>query len=114
MRWGGTGWFDEDVLWLAPDPDAPFRALTAAVFRAFPDYPPYQGEYTDLVPHLTVGSTGTSDDLRAAERAVLPHLPITSEVTHVQLMCGSPTAGSWRILHDIPLGGGCAAGSTPV
>ena len=24
-RFGSTGWFDDDVLWLAPDDPAPFR-----------------------------------------------------------------------------------------
>jgi 2'-5' RNA ligase len=28
-------WFGDQVLWLAPEPDGPFRALTAAVTAAF-------------------------------------------------------------------------------
>lgn len=35
-------WFGEDVVWLAPQPDQPFRELTVAVWRAFPDHPPYR------------------------------------------------------------------------
>lgn len=31
-----VGWFGTDVLWLAPEPPQPFRALTAAVWREFP------------------------------------------------------------------------------
>jgi 2'-5' RNA ligase superfamily len=31
-----TSWFGEDVLYLAPRPDEPFRALTRAVCAAFP------------------------------------------------------------------------------
>jgi len=38
-----TSWFDEDVLWLAPEDDAPFRSLTESVQREFPDYLPFGG-----------------------------------------------------------------------
>src|SRR5262245_34911411 len=31
------------ALYLAPQPDAGFAALTGAVWRAFPDYPPFAG-----------------------------------------------------------------------
>jgi 2'-5' RNA ligase len=50
-----TAWFGEEVVWLAPQPDGPFRALTRAVSAAFPGYLPYGGAYDDVVPHLTVG-----------------------------------------------------------
>ena len=36
-------WFGDDVVWLAPDPDLPFRALTKAVWDRYPEYPPYAG-----------------------------------------------------------------------
>ena len=35
----GTQWFGEDVLWLVPEPSAPFLAVTGAVHAAFPHYP---------------------------------------------------------------------------
>jgi hypothetical protein len=38
-RFASTRWFGEDVLWLASEPAAPFRAPTAAVHAAFPRYP---------------------------------------------------------------------------
>jgi 2'-5' RNA ligase len=57
VRFETTGWFGTEVLWLDPRPDEPFRALTTAVFDAFPDYPPYGGVHDDVVPHLTVGTT---------------------------------------------------------
>ena len=52
---GSTAWFEDKVLWLAPDPAEPFRALTASVAAAFPEHPPYEGAHDDVVPHLTVG-----------------------------------------------------------
>jgi len=29
-------------------------ALTDAIFRAFPDYPPFEGKFPTVVPHVTV------------------------------------------------------------
>lgn len=71
-----TGWFGDDALWLAPVPTEQFRALTDAVAKAFPTYPPYRGEHADVVPHLTVGQGVEVAPLREAEGHVLSHLPI--------------------------------------
>ena len=38
-----TSWFGDNVLYLAPWPDEPFRALTRAVCAAFPGYLPSRG-----------------------------------------------------------------------
>jgi len=54
-RFPATGWFGQDVLWLAPRPAGRFRAVTRAVPAAFPGCLPYGGAYQDAVPHLTVG-----------------------------------------------------------
>ena len=51
-----TRWFGEDVLWLAPEPGQPFRALTTALHAAFPQYLPFGGIHPDVVPHLTIGA----------------------------------------------------------
>ena len=42
------------ALYLAPDPDEPFSALTNGIHRAFPDYPPFEGKFPVVVPHVTV------------------------------------------------------------
>ena len=33
------------ALYLAPEPGEPFSALTDGIFRAFPDYPPFEGKF---------------------------------------------------------------------
>src|SRR5437868_6629747 len=48
-------WFGDTVVWLAPQPDHALRQLTAAVWRRFPEAPPYAGAHADVVPHLTIG-----------------------------------------------------------
>jgi 2'-5' RNA ligase superfamily len=107
-EFGGPSWFGEDVLYLAPRPDEPFRALTRAVCAAFPGYLPYGGAFPDSVPHLTVGERppGGVEALRAAEAAVLPQLPVRARASRVWLMAGSATRGSWHTLAELPLAPG--------
>jgi 2'-5' RNA ligase len=99
-----TAWFGSTVLWLAPEPSEPFRALTSAVERQFPEYPPYRGEFADVVPHLTVGDGAPEADLRAAETALRPLLPIRARCTAVRLIAGTSATGSWRTVAELPLG----------
>jgi hypothetical protein len=102
-----TAWFGQDVLWLAPDPDEPFRALTTAVWQAFPDHPPYGGAYADLAPHLTVGQRPDGHDvseLAAVEPPVSAQLPVSTYVDRVHLLAGVPAPGGWRVLQELALG----------
>jgi len=39
--------FGDQVLYLAPAPDQPFRRLTDIIVREFPDYPPYGGAFRE-------------------------------------------------------------------
>src|SRR5262249_53902650 len=42
------------IVWLHPEPSRPFEELTAAVWRRWPDHPPYEGMFDTVIPHLTV------------------------------------------------------------
>jgi 2'-5' RNA ligase len=101
-----TRWFDQDVLWLAPEPDQPFRSLTTAVWQAFPEHPPYGGEYADLAPHLTVGQRADGDgaELAAVEPLVSGLLPVSTYVDRVHVLAGTPGERSWRTIHELELG----------
>jgi 2'-5' RNA ligase len=101
-----TSWFGQDVLWLAPEPDEPFRELTGAVHAAFPQCPPFGGIYPDVVPHLTIGARppGGLRALEAAEADVLTALPVRTRVSHAWLMTGSQAPDSWRVAAELPLG----------
>src|SRR5947209_5818642 len=46
--------FPGQILYLSPDPEEPFRRLTAAIWARFPRHPPYGGRHRDIVPHLSV------------------------------------------------------------
>jgi hypothetical protein len=89
-------WFGEEVVWLAPEPAAPFRELTGRVWRRFPECPPYAGAHPDPVPHLTVGHLGDHATLRQAAADVAPALPVTTRIDRVWLIAGAPRPDSWR------------------
>jgi hypothetical protein len=46
--------FSQGVVWLHPEPSAPFASLTAAIVARWPEYPPYEGVHAEVIPHLTV------------------------------------------------------------
>jgi len=98
-------WFDDDAALLAPEPDAPFRALTMAVWDRFPDYPPYGGTYPDPIPHLTIGHAPTADlaGMRLAAADVERELPVHAWIDRVLLIAGTDAPGSWSTLTECPL-----------
>jgi 2'-5' RNA ligase len=95
FRLDHTDWFGDAVLWLAPRDPGPFRALTRRVFQAFPAFPPFEGQFDEAVPHLTVGQSHPPSDLRTAEESVQTHLPIDAHATAVTLMTQQSAAGQW-------------------
>jgi len=109
-----TEWFGSEMLWLAPTPEQPLRQLTAAVFLAFPNHPPYGGAHGtdpgDVQPHLTVADRSVAgpeglDALKAAEADVRTQLPFTQRLDHALLITGSGQPRSWRTLRRLDLGG---------
>lgn len=101
-----TGWFgDHATLWLAPEPAEPFVHITKALVAAFPEYPPYGGQFDGTVPHLTVGPGGAADELLRAERDLQGRLPIRAVANTVTLMTELP-AGRWERRCVFELAGG--------
>ena len=87
------------VLYLAPDSDEPFRQLTSALWRRYPETPPYGGKWPNIVPHLTVAQVAdpAALDRVASEFAHASHrrLPITGRTTGVALM--DNRSGRWVV-----------------
>jgi 2'-5' RNA ligase len=90
-----TDWFGDEVLRLAPCDPGPFRTLTQRVFGAYPAFPPFEGQFDDVVPHLTIGHGNPRNDLRTAENSVQARLPIEASVTAVTLMTQHSAGGHW-------------------
>lgn len=92
--------FADGVIHLLPEPAAPFRKLTEELWAAFPQCPPYGGEFADTVPHL---SLDLASDLVSEEstRAAL-HLPAYDRAERIDLAWYEP--GNCRLLRSFPLG----------
>src|SRR5467141_3017862 len=79
--------FPAEVLYLAPEPDEPFRQLTLSIWNLFPETPPYGGKWPDVVPHLSVARvtdeaqlTALADDFAKAAQGNFPIHAIASKV----------------------------------
>jgi 2'-5' RNA ligase len=92
------------VLYLAPEPAAPFVALTDALIRAFPQYPPFGGAHDRIVPHLTVAQ-GDEPMLQQAEArlrtALQTHGPINAPCRELCLLHNA--GGPWVQWQRLPL-----------
>jgi 2'-5' RNA ligase len=102
-RFSTTGWFDRDVLFLAPDDPAPFASLTRALYSEFPDHPPYAGAHSDLMPHLTVAQQTSDADLDAVEEQLRTGLPVAGPAAELTLMT-EDDEGRWTVLDRFPFG----------
>jgi 2'-5' RNA ligase superfamily len=98
-----VAWFGDDVMWLAPEPNDGFRALTAVVWAAFPDHSPYGGAYAEVIPHLTIGAHADTARMRAAARAVSAQLPIATTVRAAHLFQGHDAPDAWHSVAELPL-----------
>ena len=88
-----------DVLYLAPSPAEPFKALIAAVAERYPDYPPYGGAFPDVIPHLTIADVDKPDQLDAIEREFMilhgAQLPVKARANEVLLI--DNTSRRWEV-----------------
>ncbi len=106
--------FPDGIIHLLPEPDDGFRALTARLVEAFPQFPPYAGAFgslEELQPHLTLdlraegpGEVVTEESTRALLATLLDHpLPLACRAERVDLAWYEQdhccTLASW------PLGG---------
>lgn len=90
--------------YLAPEPAAPFVAMTRAIAKAFPDFQPYAGEHQGVLPHLTVahGSAAEADEAAEALRLRLDQgAAVAAHCSSVTLIENS--SGRWKDLHEFRL-----------
>ena len=99
--------FPAELLYLAPEPDEPFRRLTSAISDWYPETPPYGGKWPDIVPHLSVARLTDEEKLdRIADefaKASLGVLPIRGTAEEVALM--DNRSGRWQVRATLCLGG---------
>jgi hypothetical protein len=90
-------------LHLLPLPTDPFVALTRAVWAAFPGYPPYEGRFSDIVPHLSVAQGGTEllDEAEPLLRQAMPPSGIAGVCREISLLV--LTGSGWEVTYRFPL-----------
>lgn len=95
--------FPDGIIHLRPEPDDALRELTAALVSSFPTFPPYEGRFDDVVPHLTLDAASPEVSL-ASTRALLGDLvPLTCRLDELQLAWWE--SGGCRVLHRWRLAG---------
>jgi len=71
--------FGDEVTWLAPEPAAPFSALTDAAAARWPEYPPYEGVHDVVIPHLTLALGVVDIDIELPISCVARELDLLEE-----------------------------------
>jgi 2'-5' RNA ligase len=82
-----TVWFGQGLLYLCPEPAAPFVALTQALCERF-GLQAYDGQYDESIPHLTVGYDGPREALAAVASELECVLPVQAVAREAWLMVG--------------------------
>jgi uncharacterized cupin superfamily protein len=93
------------VLYLEPDPADGLRRLTLAIAARWPEAPPYEGRFDEVVPHLTV-ATGVNEDVaKQIEAALRPGLPLRARLAEA---CVYVFDGArWRLRMRLPFATTC-------
>ncbi|WP_238161025.1 2'-5' RNA ligase family protein [Kribbella antibiotica] len=82
-----AGQFPNGTAWLRPEPFEGLQAVTQLVIDAFPECPPYNGDYPEPHPHLTISSSaqGGPAVLADAQAALAVEYPPPIEFVGLEL-----------------------------
>jgi hypothetical protein len=79
-------YFESGVLYLAPDPPAPFVGLVLALTDEFPDYPSYEGVHDVVIPHVTVVESDGPELVDEVRSETEPRLPVDCRAAEATLV----------------------------
>ncbi|EWT04599.1 hypothetical protein N864_09560 [Intrasporangium chromatireducens Q5-1] len=94
--------FPNGIIHLVPEPETPFRALTADLCAAFPDKLPYAAEFPDVRPHLTLDAEGDGVSVASTRALVGPLVPAACWAERLDLVWYQP--GHCHVIASWPLG----------
>lgn len=93
------------VLYLEPAPVYPFIDLIQSVATEFPESPPYKGEFSEAIPHLTVAQSDIGDEFKKIKsrfiEASIGDLPVQIKAKKISLM--NNKSGIWKLRKQFPL-----------
>jgi hypothetical protein len=99
-------WDEGGAVYAAPDPEEPVRGMMRALWRLFPQFPPYGEAGIDPPPHASLIFTGGDDRVaarRRVEERVQELLPATFDISEVALLEESEP-DVWRLREMFRLG----------
>lgn len=103
LRFGSVSVWENELVVLEPE-SGQLDRLLAAVWQAFPDYPPYEGRFEKVHTHLTVSTQG-GESVAAEVRATLAErgdvVVTVDEISAWQ----RGSSGVWEQVEAFPLGG---------
>ena len=99
-------WDETGAVYAAPEPEEPMRGIMRALWRRFPQFPPYGEPGSDPPPHASLTYTGGAD--RDATRARVEArleglLPADFQIKEVALM-EEKSPDVWRVRETFRLG----------
>ena len=93
-----------ETAYLVPEPAERFINITNAIYKRFPDYPPFGGMHDSIIPHLTVANADAKNALKAEEKLnrVLEKMDaINASCDSIELFGNE--SGRWKSIHLFPL-----------
>ncbi|MDQ6642030.1 MAG: 2'-5' RNA ligase family protein [Actinomycetota bacterium] len=97
----GVSAFPDGPAYLVPEPATVFRRLTLGLLRFFPEFPPYGGSFTEVVPHISVPLLD-GEDANSLRREIAHRLPIEARAHSATLI--RVAEGDTRTLATFPFG----------
>jgi hypothetical protein len=91
------------VSYAAPAPDGALVAMTSELWAAYPETPPYDGLFSEPIPHATLAHLDVAG-IEAVRARVEPLLPVRCSPTHASLL-REFEPDRWRELHALPFAG---------
>jgi len=88
------------VLYLEPEPSDGLRQLTLEIAGQWPEAPPHQGTFSEIIPHLTVVHGVAGGVLDMIEPRVLRRHPITTSLVEAPLYVFD--GERWRVRARLP------------
>jgi len=100
-----AGQFPNGTVWLRPEPFDQVLELLKTVLAAFPECPPYGGEYPDPHPHLTIASasSATAAVLAEAQAALAAEAAPTVRLDDLTIWREGEDQ-VWQLVGSVPLG----------
>ena len=98
------------ALFLTPEPEGLVRRLSRQLVQAFPETPPYGGQFgSDPTPHLTIALAETEEELNRLQADIIarlePLFPLLVSV-HALSLEEEVANGMWQVSATIELMGG--------